>query len=815
MPAPFSSRSRRNSPRPLLLAVLALCLQAGPARAEDGAAPAAAPPPGFEEALRPQQALIDVEYQGAGIGSFLATFRPGGIRFADPAALADAVPDLRDPAAIATALQGEIPTHADRRCGLYAAPDCGILEPEVAGVIFDPDRFRAVLFVAPDHRLAVERKCLPKPPAEPCFIQSVAAAAAGSDGDRSANLRSFTVLGLGAARLRADTSLGTEQGGSVERFKAEYDLGTWRAEGGLFRISPLPLLNERRFVGAGLTTTLDTLTDLDQAIGGALTVFLAERSQVEIYRDGRLLSARIYDPGTRDLYTAELPDGAYFVTLRIIGPSGTREESRFFAKSLAVPPADRPLWQIRVGTFVQDADGVLPEPEGSTILQGATRHRIADGLALGAELAIAEQEQGIGGVAVYLLPQAEMQFEGFATTTGDYGIGLGLRGDLRGLGFSGYLRRVWQGGEGTSDAIDPFDIGGTSTQASLALSYLTAGPLLGFRATYNVGAAGDATYAIGPSLSWPLFGDARRRLDLHVAASATDAEEFVLAQLRFRWGGERSSAIGQAGASGAIGQPRAVGGFAPYGRIDTTWRVLEEIGEQFDLRATAASENSRDWIGAGALYAGSRGRADVEVERDIDSGTRYAGNLTANLVGTGKGIALGGADARESAVVVSLSGDLDERFQVLVDEQPRGVVAGGRRLVVPLRPYAEYDVRIVQTSGGFADFDASSRRVVLYPGTVRWLSWDVSPVVAVFGRILLPDGRPLAGARLDEDFPRAVTDADGRFQVELRRDRADLAFVAGGTAERPVRCIVRLPAVPAGRDYLNIGNRTCEVREGR
>ncbi len=785
-----------------------------------------APPAGFEDLLEERQAQVDVTYEGVNVGSFLATFQPGAIRFADPVALVDALPDVQQRDEIVRALSGDIDTNARRLCGGAPLPDCGVLEPEVAGVIFDVDSFQATLFVAPAFRDAAALDYLPAPLNRPGFVQSFAAAAAGTDSDTQAAVRSFSLFGFGAGRLRADAVADTEEGAAVDLLKGEYDRERWRGEAGLYRVAPLPLLGDRRFLGAGITTTLDTLRDTDQATGSPLSVFLPQRSQVEIYRDGRLLSARSYDGGTQDIYTADLPDGAYLVTLRIVSPGGVREETRFFTKSMEIPPENQPLWRLQAGVLVDDDTDLVPEVGSTPFVHAATRHRIADSFALGGDVLLAEDQQGLGGVLFWLLPEAQLQLEGIATSDDIFGAGLSVRGQWEDFSYSGGVRQIWGGdpperrrrdrddddiiGFALRDPDDLFDAGGTATQVNLAMSYrFDEGPTIGLRGSYFRTVDFGDTYAVGPTLTWPLLRDGRHRLDLHLDATTTDQGEYVLAQLRFSWGNEHVDIVSDAGWSGTVAGEGGAARDGMFGRSSATWHAWEREGERLDLIATASADEEVGAVSGGFDYRGNRGRADANVEHDTRNETRYGANVFFNVVSDPDALALGGYEGRESAVILAVAGPPDARFTVLVDEQPRGTVAGGETLALPLLSFETYDVRIAQTAGGFVDYDASSRTVTLYPGNVRTLEWRAAPVVSLFGQAVAPDGQPLADARFPELRPVGYADAEGWFQVEASAETQDLLLVTpdGG------RCRLDLPPLPANENFVDLGQRTCRPLE--
>src|SRR5207247_1591607 len=131
----------------------------------------------------------------------------------------------------------------------------------------------------------------------------------------------------------------------VDNFVAEVDEPGTRYSGGLFWAPGIDLTGQRKILGVGVGTQFDTRVDRDQVFGNQLIVFLAQRSRVDILRDGRLLTSRSYEAGNQALDTAGLPDGSYEVVLRIqeFG-GGAREERRFFIKNARIAPLDQPVY---------------------------------------------------------------------------------------------------------------------------------------------------------------------------------------------------------------------------------------------------------------------------------------------------------------------------------------------------------------------------------------------------------------------------------------------------------------------------------------
>jgi outer membrane usher protein FimD/PapC len=164
-------------------------------------------------------------------------------------------------------------------------------------------------------------------------------------------------------------------------------------------------------------------------------------------------------------------------------------------------------------------------------------------------------------------------------------------------------------------------------------------------------------------------------------------------------------------------------------------------------------------------------RADLLHQFGDAASTQYAATIEGGIV-AGKGkFSFGGRELSSTATVVRLKGgDKSQRFEVLVDESPRGTVKPGDNLVLFLNPYDTYSVRLRSSGSGMSNFDTAARKVTLYPGNVATLDWDVAPVVIVFGRAIDLRGQPIANADITTSRGNSQTNEDGYFQVETAQN---------------------------------------------
>lgn len=791
----------------LLLPLLLLALPPQGAAAADDGFVQAKPPAGFEDLTEPQTAIVDVYFASNQVGAVLATFEPGRFSFDSPEEVLAAVPDIADVDAVRQALTGPLDPNADAVCGVRPRGDCGVLQPEVAGVIFDEGRYRVDLFVAPARLKAPEQvaRFLGEPTSAFSFIQSFGVDASGEAGEAtSAELSSTSLAAWHASRLRLSTRYaGADQGGlSIDEAKVEHDLQRWRIEGGQYRSSFLPGIGDRRVIAAALRASVDRRTDLRAVSGTALTVFLNRRSRVEIFRndDGRLLAARIYDSGLQRLDTSRLPSGAYDVRIRIneIG-GGSSEEVRYFVNNPSVPPSDQPFYTLEAGMLAA-SDIDVPAVSGTPFLHGGTAHRIADDVAVGASFVAGPGELALGVEGVWFTQGGDIAGSALASSDGAFGIEARFSGALDRLGYSLSGRRTW-----APNFVDLDEdrevalIGQGNAQAEGSVSYgFEAGPRLSFRAFISDTPETSPSWSFGPSLFWSIWQRGPVALGLTAQASRSNDDLFAATTLTLTWSGRGWRLQSGAGTERSSGTGTVTGDV--NGQFDLLNTPGHEITADAGLSRTATETSARFT----ADYAGDYGRAGVQLDRPFGAPLAYAADATINITGSGAAVVVGGRAAGEAGLIVAVDGGSEHRFQVLLDDRPVGMVQGGGRTSLRLTPYRAYKVRLRPDSGGFVDYDSRVRQVVVFPGNVDTETWQLRPIYVVFGRAIGADGRAIANGRIEGGREPGFSDDEGYFQSELAVGSTLRLLGRDGQA-----CMLAVPPMPADADFVDAGEVTC------
>jgi hypothetical protein len=785
------------------------------------------PPPGFEELARPHEILVDVYYGGSKVGEARAIAAPGTLRFVEPQKLVALFPDVVASTQLTSELAGPLPAHTDLVCSGGNAGQCGKLSPTSIGIIFDEDRFRVTFFFAPGLlRLArpVAATYLEPTSAAASLTSSVGLAVSGSGASSPYyNLQNRTILSLGSARVRTDVSYASKLGMIVDDLAAEVDRRNLRYSAGLFWAPGLDLTGQRRIVGLGLGTQFDTRTDRDVLEGTPLVLFLSTSAQVDLLVDGRLVTSRAYGAGNNVLDTSALPDGSYPVVLRIREENGsTREEQRFFVKNAQIAPVGEPLYFVYAGMLANTRPGHAISLSRTFYYQAGTARRISQSVALDLSAIGTGNKSMIEAGAWLAARPGRARIAALVSTSGDRAIlvQLGSSGHGR-LNFSLDARRVWSGDGRPLIPISTYaDNFGSSVPTGAQVgqgSYTQISGSIGLnldRAYLSVtgslrhdkGLGGD--YTIGPSLSWPVISRNGLQLILQADAQRTRTTSAAYLGARFQFTSRRLSVIGAAGEATRRTDDHVAGEVTrAVGSVSGEYFYQDEDRTQVSAYAGYDRNIDSSDVHAGAQIYSRAGSARADILHPIGGrgGVQYAVTLQTGAATDLRGLAIGGRDIGDSALVVKLDGQAENSdFEVLVDGQPRARLQGVGSVPIFLQPYRSYKIRLRPIGATSIDYDPATRSVTLYPGNVDHMSWAVRSLITVFGQAFRPDGRPLANASVESTRGIGETDGHGYFQIDVASgDR--LSFTAGGDRS----CQVQLGAIGEARNFAKIGKVIC------
>lgn len=773
-------------------------------------------PPGFENLLKPQKISVDLLFDGQIAGQALILYTSGRLRFVNPRRVLSLLSGIRDRQQVLKALSSEMPANEGRACARGANPgtrraDCGALRPPVAGVIYDPSRLQVSVFVGEalrDPRAATRARFLTPDNWTPSALHSGNFAVSGGRGQKTyMAYNALTFVNLGAGRLRTDFVFSSDEAVTMNAVAVEVDQRENRLEAGFFRTLGSPLLVEQPLYGARWSTPSDTRIDKASAFGSALLVFLDRPAYVDILKDGRLVSSRFYQPGSRFLDTSGLPGGSYPVTIRIREVGGsTRELQRFYTRSTRLPPKDQPFFLVEAGVLGDRRSAGIPSPSSVPFARAQATVRAWPGTAFGLGVVGLDDDAGLEGLAIWITPYFDLSADVLATLKGDFGVSLFASGRYKRLNYSFGYRYATGRRDLPPDRDDPNNarlLGSRGWQVTGRVAYEFDRLRLGF----NVSGQQLSGLTYGPHFRWQIRRTQDYELTLRGEVQRSRGEVRGFALLTFRWSRQNRSLVAQTGVRMAARRGRKPTA-DPTALLDGNYLMPDVAGYEVTLNPSAQYDD-RASARFGSTVRGPLGRFDANASQTLTGGTNstlFSVNAATNIGATPRGIALGGRERGGAAVHVRLVGPRSgARFRVRINGADGTILSAGESVLLPVSPYARYAVSLRQIGekSALLDFDSSPRYVSAFPGTVRTLVWRIARIAVVYGRLVDAAGRPLANAAIRGAVGPADTDADGRFQFEAGANRILSVTHRGGT------CTATLPPLAGGTNLHRLDRLTC------
>lgn len=737
-------------------------------------------PEGFEDLAGPKINHVDVYYQGKFLISTEATFDFKTLTFHTPEVIINQISYLLDPDYILQNISQPLDINADQLCLSHSSNiDCGDLQPNVAGIIFDEGRFKVDLFINPQQlevQFIESSKFLPDPEEKFSTVHNFSLNLSGTDvAEDTFNAQTNSIVSYGDVRLLAQTNYTDEESLLIDEASIQKDYRGWEAEAGVFESESRStnFFSQVDVTGIRAQTSLNTRTDIKSSRGTDIFIFLSVRSRVEVFRNNRLIDARFYEAGNRQIDTTRFPDGAYQISVRIREENGAeRIEEYFFVRNSLLPPINEPILYAEIGHINEfEQDTVLPKVTDEQIIHVGAAIRATESIALEGEILRAGDQTMLQTGIVHVGAGIQSQINAMATTESDWAVSIRENYATNKFTVGADFRYVNQGDNEILD-INEFDlVTADSTQATASFSH----EFMGGRAFWRYrhldlsDRAKSETYSIDYRRQITRTRD--YQLDWDFTASKDTDDYLVSTNLVFSYRKKNNTYRLNSGVQAAKtfdSQDNSVTGSARwqhtrrdpnFGRIQS--QLFYQKERNFDTAGAKLSSESR--YGFNEIAVNKTLNSDRDIfDYSIRSQLSFASDF--------KNASIGGAKHNSSAIIIDLEGQpKGSKFEVFIDRQSVGYATVGSNTIFPLPPYETYDVRLESRASTFLQFDEAPREVTLYPGNVNSLRWQVDRVVVLIGKVIGEDGEPIKNAKIQNVGAFSGTDSRGWFQIETSK----------------------------------------------
>ena len=743
--------------------------------------PASSAPPGFEFLNDVQSTVADFYYGDRYVASLPITYTPTTITINNPEQLIGRLPNIARPAIIQSSLSGEIPSNPAARCVGRRATNCGQLNPEIAGVIYDPGRFRVDVFVAEPYLLTrtINRsRFLPESENGFGLVQGLSFNNSGtfnSDDDQSDyNIQGNTVAGWKDTHFVSDWDQSKDNGFAVDTAFLARDVQGYQYGAGYLdsdSILTSEFVSSARLLGIKFGTSQSSRIDSANVTATPLTFFASSRGRIEVLRDNRLIYATQVNAGSQEIDTSNFPAGSYQVTVKVYNGSTLAQEfTRLFVKSVRLPPSDELLWFFEAGDMTNRTnDTTLPERSGDWQARGGTSLRLAERASLMMTGTAIQDEH---------LFESELYYQGdgwYTAGTGAWGSkgakGFALEANtvIQNITANYYYRRFWNDEYQAPTENNIVLLGPAFESRSLTFTAPLFEGNLSLSHNYN---RDDAdTTSRTDAVSWfrnlGTYYDYDFSMQLDYSEGDDDRQTLVSLTVR------RSERDWDMGVTGEFrkednnGQKDIFRGYTVDGRWRNTTMEsgyleagmnYEDLGQDRSLRGDLNYDTS--------LFA-SELTAERTWPETGSSSTSYTGRLETSLAINDNGFSIGGNAIADSALLVKIDGSPNAIFDVQVNGNTVGLAQGGSSTVIPVTPFATYQVRIKPRGDAFYEYDQSEKTITMYPGNVASLRFRSQEVLVILGRLIDSTGAAVANATIGEGNQKIQSNEYGIFQFQM------------------------------------------------
>ena len=566
---------------------------------------------------------------------------------------------------------------------------------------------------------------------------------------------------------------------------------------GYFTPDALGVYRRPRNFGASPDTTLGFMYGTSDSLAvnssspSTYPVYVTPSRQglVEVYRDGVLIYSQAVASGLQTLDTRRLPGGIYPVQVRLIEDgqvTSTSEEVIYKPNNWR--NADQP-W--RYSVFAGKRRQLINNwGDGAQYDQGLTYGALVNYLLhprviLGVDAQRVAQKMQYGSSIDWSLSDRVSLYTNVYQTAG-YGTGLDVQTRYQYHGGSVMFShsRSWLDTRNEIDYLDTVAIrpknrfNGRTQNTSLALTQrLNPSSSLTARVSHSSG----NTNGTGVDLSWlrssTLFGS-----DVNWQVSLFDRPSTISTGSQRNRGIDLSInlALGKPGGNltASIGSRTSRDGERELNGSVGYSKTLD--GEFFKSYSTSLTADSYGAGLNGATQFETRVlNGDAYAQRSSYNGEFSGGlNLSSTVaVGAGAVAASGNFYGNDGAMIVDLESDLDH-LVLRADDMNGGYGAELKpgRNIVPVGAYKSGTVHFDfnGSDAHAAAIQPTQTRYHLNKGGVMYQKVRVLKTLSVLGRVVDPQGRPMAGAHILNHASSGVTEADGFFVLEMSESTPSL-----------------------------------------
>lgn len=775
------------------------------------------PPPGFSAAklYTPTHTIVDVYFNNKLITHVMATFTNNSIKFKRPEIVADALPGVvkGKKALILKALSGRLAVHESHLCAYQSsAMFCKALSPKAASVIFDSQRYRAIVFINP--------ALLKNPKLHSLKTNLLPSTAGFSASSQNQFLASHSVNNTQYAWnntvLMADHNVLFNLNNNVqfERNVNGQSTGkeTWYVRNAgvgvlsndtLYRGGMVStfggnaFINQQQILGTRITDMNTGVGFLEQAQGKPLPVYLTLPSTVRVYKSGQLLATAQLPAGKQLIDTNAFPPGAYDVKIQVTSSSGVvQTTTHFYVKENALPTKGNTEYDFSAGVLQKNLNTAvaqnrfwhLPGYNNTGVLYLHAVHAFGYNWGVSGTILTNKSHGYLTGVWDYYGNHFEIAPGALVSNKDGQGVSLNSSVDFNHIQVGAEGLKMFNEPDQvkllteTSDDNQPLTANDMRADGYVNFGLGDASLNLSSNITRDRGQATQKEY--NATFSKPLYQSELTQclFEASVTRSTQDTIGLISITTSFGVAKDLNGQVELGASNNNSLQPTQKDKIHPL--VDAQLAYDHKFKySRLLLAANAHYDNLTQYVGLNTDYKTPYWHVEAQAQNTKTKGLGYqntfSGEFDSNLVYTDGKLDFAYSSGWQSGVLVDVrtpNPKIHVPVKVIVDNSDSALVNTNEPEVIYLEPFLTHSIAIIPEGNSLYQYSKTPQKVVLYKGNIQHLNWQLSKEYILFTKVISAKGAKIADALLENMHQYDATDSKGNIQAEIPSNIKKLEF---------------------------------------
>lgn len=571
-------------------------------------------------------------------------------------------------------------------------------------------------------------------------------------------------------------------------------------------------LTGKKYLGIGMETTTEQITDKKSLYSNPLEIFLSTPSKIEIYKDGKLLNVQNHEAGYVTLDTKNFPTGSYDTLLRIEDQFGNiTEKTKYFVKRTSMPPLNHPQYFVNTGYFqevFEKSKKILPTYSDKLFLQAGGNYRTGFNTYLSENAIFTRGSLYSETGFYYISSRYSLGPKGFFSTQKDMGGGLEFNTRIDKLSLNlRALKNLRKNNPNTTDSrYDP--VGTSRYRISSNISYPLFGGSLSYTNNIYRNFNTDVTHVniIRYQYNWNISQYFRSFLQSVIRYNADETTFLINFSIRYMGKNISISTNNRRNYAKAKGQKRTYTNV--YG-VNTNWNKQNK-DKKYAASLDLTKQHDKDRVSTGFSYQDNylsiRPRLNYARVEGKPTHTRTL-NLATGFVLSGKDFTLTNTRRSKQGILITVntSSQVDGKFEIYLNGRAAQVISGNSPIFVRTQPYKTYKIAIASQSEERFEMKEKMKIATIYPGNVAKAEFNAYQIYALISKLVDEKGQPIPGAKFEGGRFYDQTDNSGDFQIDTRADQKELIF----KKESGEKCVASLPNQKIESGFMEIPKLVC------